>query len=93
LLHGVTVACSQGNPDSRQTITESRQPEVTGSDLTRLEECEVDDETGRRISDLTRELEGLRIRYTENHPDVIATRRQLQELQGPALDACLEELQ
>jgi uncharacterized protein involved in exopolysaccharide biosynthesis len=63
------------------------------SALGRVQDCEVDDATFRRIRDLTQRLDELRTRYTEQHPEVIATRRQLQEVQDPLLADCVERLQ
>jgi hypothetical protein len=93
-LLGLTFACSNGEPEKPTTTESGSTEKVVGPDvLARVEECEVDDETRRRIDDLAEELRELRRRFTEMHPSVIATRRDYQALQRAALEGCVEELQ
>ena len=71
--------------------------DATGTDtddvFSRLELCEVDDATEARIREVDAQLDEMLLRYTERHPDVVATRRVLDELVRTALEDCVERLQ
>ncbi len=61
--------------------------------MARLETCEVDPFTADRIREAENRLEDLRLRFTDKHPDVIATIRMLDNLVRAELDECVEHLQ
>ena len=59
----------------------------------RLETCEPNEAVDLRIRELEVRLSELRIAFTERHPDVVAIRQRLDELERQALDECVERLQ
>ena len=66
----------------------------SGDDVfARFEHCELNDTTEARMRELVERLDALQVRYTEQHPEMIATRRLLDELEQAALSDCVERLQ
>jgi hypothetical protein len=60
----------------------------------RSETCEPSETVGLRIRELEVRLNReLLPRYTEQHPEVIATRQELERLERQARDECVERLQ
>jgi len=59
----------------------------------RLETCEVEEALDFRIREVADQLDRLSLQFTDRHPEVIATRRLLEDLERTALENCVEELQ
>ena len=59
----------------------------------RSETCEPRGELEERIRAAEKHLAELRLQYTDRHPDVIATRSELDALERRSLDECVERLQ
>lgn len=59
----------------RRQVAESNEAEAGASEAT------IDPQLGQRIQDMRRNLDNLRLRFTEEHPDVIAARTLLQRLE------------
>lgn len=61
--------------------------------MARVEVCDSEAELQARIEGLQEELDQLRLRYTEQHPEVVRTRRSIEELERTALERCVEAIQ
>ena len=89
-LLGLASACTEPSLDARE--------EGAGADTepaveSRLETCELDEALDARILDLAERLDELRLQFTERHPNIVATRQLMEELEQTALEKCVEALQ